>query len=213
METDDDNRFLSSDELEVYSRLLVEQHLNHGGMRFWSADGFLHAVVSGPNLILPTVWMPMLFGQKEVSSELIELAVRHHDCISNQLASGSLKLNPAELPRIHEWCFGYTLGMGIRLNQWADLLRSDEGYKMFAPIEQFANLNLQDADSCMLLKPLAIRLPSSVTGIYQHWKPLRDALLERYLALANADMPDDTSCPCGSGRLFKLCCGFAANLH
>ena len=59
---------LSNDEIEELDRMLMDQPGDLDPMSVSMLDGFLTAVVSGPNAIMPSIWMPWVWDvEKGVS--------------------------------------------------------------------------------------------------------------------------------------------------
>lgn len=87
-------------------------------------NGFLTALVSGPNLIMPSRWLPAIWGgeqdQPEWQSEaelerFIDLVMRHSNDIATTLTYATEDYFPVApeferhgewVPLIHDWCGG-----------------------------------------------------------------------------------------------------------
>ena len=120
---------LSDDELDELEVLLERYGSNNSITSVSMLDGFLAAVVSGPHLIMPSTWLPAIWGgeqdQPEWQSEtelerFIDLVMRHSNDIATTLtyaAEDSFPIAPEferdgeRHPLIHEWCCGYLDGM------------------------------------------------------------------------------------------------------
>lgn len=95
------NTPLSDDELQQLDTILLEELDSEEGMTIDMMDGFMHALAIGPTTILPSVWLPKIWGTdspmpKVESIErlnfIINLVMRHF----NGIIAG-LKANPPEV--------------------------------------------------------------------------------------------------------------------
>ncbi len=112
-------------------------------------DGFLTAIVSGPNVIMPSTWLPALWGDTEPEWEsneqfekVFQLIMRHHNGIAFNLMSGSEHFGPlfneAEadgdtVTFVDEWCVGYMRGVALDEDAW--LAGGREVEELLSPIE------------------------------------------------------------------------------
>jgi Uncharacterised protein family (UPF0149) len=86
---------LSEQDLDELSDFLELRCLPEGGMDIWMLDGYLTAIVSGPELIPPGEWLPRIWGEREgdkaavVSEHLHVLILRRMNEISRDFRDGA----------------------------------------------------------------------------------------------------------------------------
>jgi uncharacterized protein len=119
---------LTTDEFKQLHEFLSLPHDKAEPMTLTEIHGFLTALLSAPNLIMPSKWQPILFGghpnfdSMEQASSIIGLIGRFNNQISDMLRKNDrfepLIFNHASItpyhdtsfPEIAEWCKGYLKG-------------------------------------------------------------------------------------------------------
>ena len=160
---------LSDEEFDELEALLERYGSENSIASMSMLDGFLTAVVSGPHLIMPSSWLPAIWGgeqdQPEWQSEaelerFIDLVMRHSNDIATTLTYAAEDYFPVApeferhgewVPLIHDWCGGY-LG-AIELAPWPALpapeaaalaMISEPLEKMPTSLEALSNEHLQE---------------------------------------------------------------------
>ena len=143
---------LSEEEFDQLDAFLMSEEAPSDSMDSSMLDGYLTAVVSGPNLIMPGemlrwVWdtekgeeSPEFKSNQEAQS-IIGLLMRHYQSVNETLNTAPQDYEPRimqsehegrMIPIIDEWCMGYYRGMAIDLQAWTPLLLSQP--RLFATI-------------------------------------------------------------------------------
>jgi uncharacterized protein len=132
---------LSDKEIEELDRILMDQPDDLDSMSVSMLDGFLTAVVSGPNPIMPSLWMPWVWdvengvAQPDFSSEraaqrFYELVFRQMNSISAELMEAPEAFEPLLLenpndgdpiPILDDWCMGFMKGLMLDIQGWTPL--------------------------------------------------------------------------------------------
>lgn len=132
---------LSNDEIEELDRILMDQPGDLDSMNVSMLDGFLTAVVSGPNAIMPSMWMPWVwdvesgvsrpeFQSERAAQRFYELVFRHMNSISAELMEAPEDYEPLLLenpnngdpiPILDDWCMGFMRGLELDIEGWAPL--------------------------------------------------------------------------------------------
>ncbi|MEW6595070.1 MAG: UPF0149 family protein [Thermodesulfobacteriota bacterium] len=187
-------------------------------------DGFFTAIVSGPATVMPSQWLPAIWGDFEPVWEdqqefenIFSLMVRHMNVISATLMESPEDFEPIFFERkaegrtytiVDEWCDGYWRGVGLAAEQWQAAF--DQLVQLLMPIVAFTEYtNWQAHDlSHDEIDLLQKGIPGCVREIHAYWLARR----EESVPLA-APRPQRTAragrndpCPCGSGKKFKKCC-------
>jgi uncharacterized protein len=187
-----------------------------------SLDGYLTAIVSGPNPINPSVWMPGVWGEEEPVWESVKefqsifsLIVRHMNSIATALQADRGTFEPLFMENraggkahlvVDEWCFGYMTGVGLDSAAWklsdaavAEMLEpiklygTEEGWKTLDALPQAEALRHRDA------------IPKAVRNVYAYWLARR-AQKAPPQRRDSAKVGRNDPCPCGSGKKYKHCC-------
>lgn len=224
---------LSKQELSTLEEWLASPIFEGKAMSVDKLQGFFCAVLSAPDTILPSQWMPeALGGTPEYESmvqaqEFMALIMRFYNSVAIALSENVppkliLKPHSGTDKRLdyQAWCEGYLLGWGLSAEEW--LSPGNEALKKLTfPIlllsgafkedaERRGKEYLPDDEYAKLQQECADNLPVAVLGIYNYWLGRRKPVPTR------RDAPKvgrNDSCPCGSGKKFKQCCGQERTLH
>ncbi len=120
------------------------------------------------------------------------------------------------------WAYGFMQGINLCRSDWQPLFDDPDGLTALRPIYLLGDDDATEEEIALTDTPeqreaLTIQIPASISWIYQFWIPYRHAMVERTLAnvaqKGSNKVGRNDSCPCGSGKKFKKCCGAAAILH
>jgi uncharacterized protein len=224
---------LSKQELSRLEELLASPIFNGKAMSLDKLQGFLCAVISAPDTIPPSQWMPEVFKSRpeyesmERTQELMTLMMRFYNGVAAELGKNQpiefiLKPRSAtdQRPDYQTWCEGYILGWGLSAEEW--LSPGNEPLKKLTfPIlllsgafkeeaERRGKEYLPDDEYAKLQQECADTLPKVVAGIYRYWHSrMKPAPTKR----ETPKVGRNEACPCGSGKKFKQCCGKERTLH
>lgn len=212
---------LAGFDLENLDAFLASDRVPESCMRLSEFDGFLTAVAIGPDLIMPSEWLPVIWGEGEPVFEsdaelqsAIGAIFMRHEAILRDIEQESDAYEPLleEAPDgqllATDWAAGFMAGVGLRKDAWGPLLQTEEGAELVAPIIAF--LDDEDGKPLVDLEPdelVAVReaavelIAPSVQLIHRFWRAYRR--LPRRVRRTGRNEP----CPCGSGRKYKRCCG------
>ena len=131
---------LTRREIDWLSEFLASDLVPDTAMPLEALDGFFTALVVGPERVAPAEYMPVIwdtqerhapvFRDTEQHRSLTRLLSRHWNAISRRLAAGHRHVPLLEDDRPgHEgcaWCYGFMIGVGLRIEAWQPLLESKE---------------------------------------------------------------------------------------
>jgi uncharacterized protein len=189
-------------------------------------QGFLCAIVSAPERIAESVWMPIALGvepeDEEVAATGIAPLVRrlHDECERNLLQERGidpiLAPGPGGEGLDHaRWARGYLEGVSLAEPAW-DAEDPDTADALLAPLFVLAgdatpetrrayreSLHLpEDADLDQVLEH---DLPLIVQDNFEYWLDKR--LVPETIRRDAPKVGRNDPCPCGSGKKYKQCCG------
>jgi uncharacterized protein len=188
---------LSSDEIAELADFLDSDTVPETCLDFVMLDGFLTCVVIGPDLILPSEWMPQVWGDPEgpkfetieEALHVSELMFRHMNGIAAHFMEGRPGFPPmlqmfhdggAEEFEAERWCNGFLLAMDLRLEEWTRFLKSREGL-LAMPLMTLGTAegdnDIETSDDPRASRDLFVKhLAPSVTGIHAYWLAKRDGV-------------------------------------
>ncbi|MCA1804392.1 MAG: UPF0149 family protein [Xanthomonadaceae bacterium] len=224
---------LSDDEIEWLEHFLLDridddadtEGKDEGVLDISELDGLFTAVVSGPVMVPPSVWLPALWGdyppewgsEKDVE-HVLALLMRHMNGIAATLMAHPEDFEPLFLERtvegkvytiVDEWCEGYMRGVNLAPEPW-----SEGGLEMtvlLAPIRAFTSGSGWQAHTLSSDQEVANvqdAITPNVREIHAWWLARREshASVQTTLRRATPRVGRNDPCPCGSGRKYKKCC-------
>jgi len=224
---------LSKQELSRLEEWLASPIFNGKAMSLDKLQGFLCAVISAPDTIPPSQWMPEVFKSEpahesvEQAQEFMTLMMRFYNGMAAELGGNQpieFILKPRSVtdqrPDYQTWCEGYILGWGLSAEEWLSpgneplkkltfpLLLLSGAFKEEA--ERRGKEYLPDDEYAKLQQECADLLPKVVADIYHYWHfRMKPVPIKR----ETPKVGRNETCPCGSGLKFKQCCGKERTLH
>lgn len=224
---------LSKQELSRLEEWLASPIFNGKAMSLDKLQGFLCAVISAPDTIPPSQWMPEVFKREpehesmEQAQEFMTLMMRFYNGMAAELGGNQpieFILKPRSVtdqrPDYQTWCEGYILGWGLSAEEWLSpgneplkkltfpLLLLSGAFKEEA--ERRGKEYLPDDEYAKLQQECADLLPKVVADIYHYWHfRMKPVPTKR----ETPKVGRNETCPCGSGLKFKQCCGKERTLH
>lgn len=226
---------LSDQEFEELEAFLMSDATGDESMDISTLDGFLTAIVSGPNLIKPSVWLPLVWGQAHPkwqspaeAEHFMSMVMRQMNTIIDVLMNDPEDFEPVVFTRefegktihiIDEWCAGYVMGMNLDEAGWKPLLDSPDHHHLLATILIYGTevgFEQRETDPSINEQhdQFVADLNLGIRGIYQYWAEARRAGAQLKTIRHDTPIPGrNDPCPCGSGKKFKKCCGEPSKLH
>ncbi len=213
------------------SGFLVSRQVPETTMPFEMLDGFLTALVIGPELVLPSEYLPIIWGTDNAAGpewdgraqldHFMTLLTRHWNAIAARRTA-----NAPQLPHIElfgealpgeEWADGFLTGIDMRGEAWQPIFDDRRADQMVLPIialssevpEEIRNEMTEDMREATL-----DQLPVALQMIAAWWRSPDRSGMRREPARSDK-VGRNEPCPCGSGKKFKKCCGAAggSTLH
>ena len=153
------------------------------GMTVAALDGYVAALIVCPDTVLPSEWLPGVWGEDhEFAEATIAAVMGHYNRIARELAEHPedyapvLKIDPNGGETLWEsWIDGFERAMRLRPDAWEEIALSDDE-------EASASISMIVA--------------------------LNDFYYGRSeLTAFGRKVGRNEPCPCGSGRKYRRCCG------
>ena len=208
-------------------------------MNLEKLDGFLAALICGPDTIFPSEYLPVIwgddivlesaFGTQPLLHDFLALIMRHWNVIADTLHSGEIYLpllleDENGIAHANDWAAGFLRGVELRKEDWAHLLHDEQHGGWLIPIFALAHEHNLDAVMRPYKEPVSLErreqlivgIAAGVTGIYRHFQTQRlvekEQLGDSTVRRTTPKIGRNDPCPCGSGKKFKQCCG-STTLH
>jgi uncharacterized protein len=220
-------------ELNQFETWLESPVFKGKAMRLDKLQGFLYAVISGPDMITPSQWMPEALGTEpeyeslEQAKEFMALMMLFYNDVASALQKNHLPkiIRKSGTPSdkwldYQTWCEGYILGWGLSTQEW--LQPGNEALKRLTfPILYLSGAFKEEAErkgkeyeqgeeDQKVWQNCVDILPQAVVSIYNFWLSKRNqaSIPQRQPKVGRNEL-----CPCGSGKKFKQCCGNGHTVH
>lgn len=193
-------------------------------------DGFFCALIAGPELVMPSEYLPYVFGgdipefnTEEQASGILGLLYRHWCHIARTLLQDEVYLPilfEAEAGNClaNYWANGFMLGVQLRKKSWSALINDEGNGDFMLPV---MTLHFEhDDDPELGLEPISrdeqerliADMVRSTLEIYRYFKPDRLQGVGQPVHREQPKVGTNPPCHCGSGRKYKDCHG-AVTLH
>lgn len=158
-------------------------------------EGFLTAIVIGPNTLMPMVWLPKVWGGRqprfkdlEEMNRFMALVMGLYNSIVYQFESDPAGFEPTfyeskdgrkRVVIVDEWCEGFIKGMRLDAEGWKRLKR--ERPELIRPLQLFGTpagwRELAAGGLVKMHKKWSVQVAPSVREIYAFWLPHRRSQL------------------------------------
>ena len=220
-------------DLDALDAFLESDRAPEDSMQLSDLDGFLTGIAVGPELIMPSEWLPVIWGGEEGPSfadeaeaaSILGAIMGRYNQILRSIEQDALKpifwATSEGTVIAADWAEGFMMAVGLRMEAWKKLFLSKREAHLLFPFlalcgdengESMLGLSGEDEDRAMDLS--AEVLPECVLGIAAYWRNTESKRTGLPSVRATAPKVSATPkpgrndpCPCGSGKKFKKCCG------
>lgn len=228
---------LSDAELDELEAFLNSDQLPEARMDLSMLDGFLSALAIGPNTLMPSDWLPVVWGETDEeparfaddaqAGRVIGLVMRLYNDRIHDLAEGTDQFDPllylhdrdgVETPILEAWCTGFMTAVELDHEAWRPLMTGDDNGPgaFLTPMILFGvddpEVEAERARQLGREREFADMLGTCVLGVRDFWLPYRKAERAPWRR-EGVKVGRNDPCPCGSGRKYKQCCGKEPTRH
>ncbi len=233
---------LHPDERWALDEFLASPRFEERAMDLATLEGFLTALVIGPNILMPSQWMPWIwdhidgqvappFEDLDEANVMLGLVMRLYNGLIQRFQTDPEGFRPVYLDAAQwgasEWCEGFLTGTRLDSKAWSLLIVAEPTW--FTPFLRLGSdsglqRTLQDEDGDRWVEAI---IPSLVE-IHAFWLERRQSSLnprdlargapppraQQPVVRATPKVGRNDPCPCGSGKKYKKCCGASSStLH
>jgi uncharacterized protein len=221
-------------DLEALDRFLMSERSPPESMMLSDLDGFLTGIAVGPELVMPSEWLPLIWGgeapefadEAEAKAILGAIMGRYNEVL-RQVADDDLDpvfwADRGGTLIAADWAEGFLQAIMLRADAWERLFKSKRDGQLLIPILALCGnengeslLGIPPDEEDRIMEEAAEFIPACVAAIDAYWREKRRTSMP--FAAGTPPQPNHASskvgrnqpCPCGSGKKFKKCCGKAA---
>lgn len=218
--------------IEALAAFLRSDRAPPDSMTLAELDGLLTAVAIGPDLVGPSEWLPLVWGEEgpvfadggEIDAVIGGIMSRYN-AIIHQVADETFEplLGTAGGGGAvaEDWAGGFMLGMALRAEMWERLMGDEQAGLALFPIlllgadaERRAALGLKAEIEQAIRTEAPSILPACVLSLAAFCRERRSGTpgnirTDRVKGAVRlgAKPGRNEPCPCGSGKKYKRCCG------
>jgi uncharacterized protein len=197
---------LSEREIRQLEKFLMDRDDLDAPMDISTLDGYLCAVLSGPNVIMPSQWMRWVwdmehgeqspaFRNEKQAQRILELLMRHANGIAGMLTYAPGDFEPLfyehktegdTVTIVDEWCGGYVKGMSLDPAGWQPV--KDAHPQWFEVIELYGTeegwerlktLVEEHPDNLHRHQALVEKITPAVRDIHAYWLARRGPAVDK----------------------------------
>ena len=212
-------------DLDALDEFLISDRSPPDSMMLSDLDGFLTGIAVGPELVMPSEWLPVVWGgaqpdfahEREAES-VIGAIMSLYNAILREIEDGALEpiFWTAKDGTViaADWAEGFMQAVGLRLKAWERLLTSKRDGLLLFPILALCGgedgeslLGIDPEDEDLVMAEATETIPATVIAIADYWRRRRPRQNGTSATPTTAKPGRNAPCPCGSGKKFKKCCG------
>ena len=192
---------LSEADYKELEDFLISEESPEDCMDISMLDGFLAAILIGPETTQPYDWLNYVFRPKSereskmVSTEkmqrILELIMTHYNITAAKFLTNPDSYKPMFYERtvegktytiVDEWCMGFMTGTVISGDSWEPLIKHEKHYALLAAIATYGTEEgWEDLKNDPELKKIphdrwVAEIRASVPEIYRFWLPYREII-------------------------------------
>ena len=194
----------------------------HNTMRCDEVQGFMMALLSGPDALNPINWLPEILGEESLFDAKERTEIER--LVMAMAADMRMKLDEKILPDLwfyedeagnpdfYTWCNAYLYALDIVPTDWFEAVDQEEFEDLFYPIMALGGIYDDEENGEVILHlnekeltQLESDLPHVLLDIYWYWQAIINK--PQTVRREGEKVGRNDPCPCGSGKKYKACCG------
>lgn len=201
--------------------LLDAKSEDHNTMRCDEVQGFMMALLSGPDALSPNEWLPEVLGDESLFDAKERSEVER--LVMAMAADMRMKLAEKKLPDLwlyeddagnqdfYTWCNAYLYALDVVPTDWFEAVNQEEFEDLFYPIMALGGIYDDEENGEIVLHltdkeltQLESELPHVLMDIYFYWQGIINK--PQTVRREGDKVGRNDPCPCDSGKKYKACC-------
>ncbi len=217
---------LTDDERDWLAGFLVSRQAPNSAMTFEMLDGLLTALVIGPTTVMPSEYLPEIWGTDdgegpvweslEQAQYFMDLLMKHWNAIAARRNADAphapLIDHFGDAERGQRWAKGFVVGVDLGRASWESIFQDRRSAEIilsiFALVRDDPDI-FEDRITPEMRAEILDQLPVIVQIIAAYWRD-PGARPSRREPVRSTKVGRNEPCPCGSGKKFKKCRGSVA---
>jgi uncharacterized protein len=210
---------LTEKEINWLSGFLESGQVPVTAMPFVKLDGFFTALVIGPTTVMPSVYLPVIWGTEDGSGPVWDsleqlhyfmgLLTKHWNAITARRNADARHLPHieyfADLALGKSWAEGFAAGMTLSAAAWDSLIKNEKEGETALHILGLAmddGTRVPDETRAAIIE----EIPDTLREIASFWRAAPASRSSKPPSRSRK-IGRNEPCPCGSGKKYKKCCG------
>jgi uncharacterized protein len=214
---------LADNERDWLAGFLISRQAPGSTMSFEMLDGMFTALVIGPAMVLPSEYLPEIWGTDDGAGPVWEsieqgqyfmnLLTKHWNGIAARRNADAphvpIILEFGDAERGQTWAKGFVVGIELGQTSWDPMFQDRRAAEIvmsiFALVQDDPEL-FADRMTPQMRDEIVDQLPVILQVIAAYWRDADQRLPYRE-PVRSTKVGRNEPCPCGSGKKFKKCCG------
>lgn len=199
---------IDEDDLDFIDTILEKYETKGSIVSVSELDGFLTAIISGPDMIMPSEWMPAIWGGEEDAPEweseqevsrFIQITMGLMNSSADTLIEQPDDFEAMFLMDIHQgkpvevvslWCYGYMRAVGMRPQSWMNLPEDIQQH-----LGRIAMFGSETGEESLMQLPVGAinnlqdKIEPAARAIHAYWLQQRAHLVPGSQRGSSASMP------------------------
>src|SRR5271157_12167 len=175
-------------DLEVLDSFLMSDRSPSDSMMLSDLDGFLTGIAIGPELVLPSEWLPLIWGgdapefaDEDEAKAILGAIMSRYNEILRHIADDTLDpifwADRDGTLIAADWAEGFLQAIMLRADAWGSLFKSKQDGQLLFPILALCGdengeslLGLPSEDEDRVMEEVTEFIPACVTAIAAYWR-------------------------------------------
>jgi uncharacterized protein len=214
---------MTADHLAGWVRFLTSPAAPATAMRPVELEGYLTGIIVAPDLIPPSVWLDCLWGDAELPFDEIgdlqaalDSVMAFYNATIERIDSEGPAWRPmffdangaADLDKTTTWVRGFWQAMSFMPAAWSALAEDERTQLLVEPFATFIEIkDIPLPDNIEEIRRNSADLIPRVLPTLRKLAQIRSADPANRVSRRAAKTGRNDTCPCGSGKKYKRCCG------
>lgn len=214
---------MKNDPIAGWIRFLASPAAPTTAMRPLELEGYMTGLIVAPDLVPPSLWIDALWGEDEPVFDTIDQfqtvldsVMNYHNALIDIIDRKGADWRPmfmdkngtADLDKTATWVRGFWQAMAAVPASWSALTEDERTQILVEPFATFVDLDkLYDEPLPDNIEEIRRESASLIPRVLPALRRLAQIRSTNPSARATRKTGRNETCPCGSGKKYKRCCG------